>query len=399
MTQPSDETLRRWRLILGGGQADGICSQTGAGTPSPGAGQGFNLTGTDLDIDNALSALYDADRSGGLGSSSPNVARWLGDIRSYFPTSVVKVMQQDALQRLNLRQLLLEPELLETVEPDVHLVSDLLSLSNVMPNKTKDTARIVVRRVVDELLRKLENPTRQAIAGSVNRAIRNRRPRHNEIDWHRTIRANLRHYQPQYRTIIPETRIGYGRKRSSLREIILCVDQSGSMATSVVYASIFAAVMASLPAVKTQLVVFDTAIVDLTPQLQDPVEVLFGTQLGGGTDINRALAYCQQLIQRPEETILILISDLYEGGNNVEMLKRVATIINSGVQFITLLALNDDGAPYYDHHNAAKFAELSSPAFACTPNLFPDLMAAAINRQDISLWAAKNEIVTSRSRH
>ena len=378
-----DERLRRWRLILGGNNADGI---------------GCKLTGDDTAIDGALRALYGDSpgmgktgnpRSAGLGASSPNVARWLGDIRSYFPSSVVRVMQKDALKRLNLREMLLQPEMLEAVEPDVHLVATLVSLGRVMPNKTKDTAREVVRRVVEELLRKLANPTRQAVMGSLNRAVRNTRPRHNEIDWNRTIRANLKHYQEKYKTIIPEMRIGYGRKRSSLRDIVLCVDQSGSMATSVVYSSIFAAVLASLPAVSTKMVVFDTAIVDLTEMLQDPVDVLFGTQLGGGTDINRALAYCQSLITRPNETILVIISDLYEGGNQAEMRKRIAQIALSGVQCVALLALSDDGAPMYDHNNAAFFSSVGVPAFACTPDAFPDLMAAAINRQDLQLWASK----------
>ncbi|HEY9884556.1 MAG TPA: VWA domain-containing protein [Thermosynechococcaceae cyanobacterium] len=383
---PSTERLRRWRLILGGGAADGICGSTNGNGMG---GDGFSLGPADQAIDQTLSALYDSDRQGGLGTSSPKVARWLGDIRTYFPTSVVKVMQQDALNRLNLRQMLLEPELLEAVEPDVHLVSNLLSLSGVMPGKTKETARIVVRRVVEDLTRKLENPTRQAILGSLNRSIRNRRPRHHEIDWHRTIRANLKHYQPHYRTIIPETRIGFGRKRSALRNIILCVDQSGSMATSVVYAGIFSAVLASLPAVQTHMVVFDTAVVDLTDLLQDPVEVLFGTQLGGGTDINQALAYCQSLIRQPQDTILVLISDLYEGGNQDEMRKRVSSLVASGIQFITLLALNDDGTPCYDHNNTQFMASLGIPTFACTPDRFPDLMAAAINRQDLNQWAAQ----------
>lgn len=385
----NEERLRRWRLILGGGQADGICTPSGDIS--------LTLSGTDQAMDNALSALYDSDRSGGLGSSSPKVARWLGDIRTYFPTSVVKVMQQDALQRLNLRQMLLEPEMLEAVEPDVHLVANLLALCGVMPSKTKETARIVVRRVVEELQRKLANPMRQAVMGSLNRAIRNRRPRHNEIDWNRTIRANLKHYQPDYRTIIPEIRIGYARKRSALRNIILCIDQSGSMATSVVYAGIFGAVLASLSAVQTRMVVFDTAVVDLTDEAQDPVDLLFGTQLGGGTDINRALAYCQGLVQQPQETILVLISDLYEGGNREEMLKRVAALVGSGVQFIALLALNDDGAPVYDHQIAEALAGFGISAFACTPDQFPDLMAAAIGRQDISQWAAANDIVTTRN--
>lgn len=376
--QTVDERQRRWRLLLGGNEADGI---------------GCSLAAADLAMDKALTALYDSQRSGGLGSSAPSVARWLGDIRTYFPSSVVRVMQQDAMERLNLRQMLLQPEMLAAVEPDVHLVATLVSLASVMPNKTKDTARLVVRKVVEELERKLANPLRQAITGSLNRATRNRRPRHNEIDWHRTIRANLKHYQPEYKTIVPETRIGYGRKRSSLRDIILCVDQSGSMATSVVYSGIFGAVMASLPAVNTRMVVFDTAVVDLTDHLQDPVDLLFGTQLGGGTDINRALGYCQSLIRQPHETILLLISDLYEGGNQREMLKRAASLAAAGVQMIALLALSDDGKPGYDHEVAKAFAAMKIPSFACTPDLFPDLMAAAINREDVTQWAAARKII------
>ena len=386
------ERLRRWRLILGGGEADGIY---GTGGDQP-----LNLGSGDMEMDQALAALYDqktGKRSGGLGSSAPNVARWLGDIRQYFPSSVVRVMQQDALERLNLHQMLLEPEMLEAVEADVHLVANLMSLNGVIPEQTKETARLVVRKVVDELMAKLDNPMQQAVKGSLNRSQRNNRPRHNEIDWNRTIRANLQHYQPDYGSIIPERLIGYGRKRSALKDIILCVDQSGSMATSVVYASIFAAVLASMPAVKTQLVVFDTAIADLTEMLQDPVDVLFGTQLGGGTDINRALSYCQGHIRQPQDTILVLISDLYEGGNNDAMLKRVASIVASGVQMVTLLALSDDGAPYFDHQNAATFSSLGVPTFACTPDQFPELMATAIGRADIDQWAAQHDIVTASS--
>jgi len=209
------------------------------------------------------------------------------------------------------------------------------------------------------------------------------------MDWPRTIRANLKHYQPEYRTVIPVTRIGFGHKRTALRQLILCVDESGSMATSVVYAGIFGAVLASLPSIQTHVVVFDTAVVDLTENLNDPVELLFGTQLGGGTDINRALAYCQMLVRQPEETILVLISDLFEGGNREEMLKHTTTaLVSSGVQVIALLALNDDGAPSFDHNIVTEFAELGIPAFACAPDLFPDLMAAVVKREDVGQWVA-----------
>lgn len=391
-TEHDDPRLARWRLILGGGECDGT---------------GCSLQGRYAQMDTALAQLYgqgggdpenSKNRRGGTEASMPNVSRWLGDIRNYFPASVVEVMQHDAINRVGIRKLLTEPEFLDIVQADVHLVATLLSLRGVIPNETKDTARIVVKKVIDALMKKLNNPTRQAIQGALNRAVRNRRPRHNEIDWNRTIRANLKHYQRDYRTVIPETLIGYGRKhRSSLKDVILCIDQSGSMATSVVYSSVFGAVMASMPALKTHMVVFDTAVVDLTADLHDPVDLLFGTQLGGGTDINQALAYCQQLIRRPRETILVLISDLYEGGNREQMLDRVAEIAASGVQMVSLLALNDQGAPAYDQHHAAEYAARGVPAFACTPDLFPDLMATVLNRGSVTAWAAKHEIKLPRA--
>jgi Mg-chelatase subunit ChlD len=368
------ERTKRWRMILGGGPNDGT---------------GCELTGVELKMDNALGALYDTDRKAGLGSSSPNVARWLGDIREYFPAPVVRVLQNDALERLKLQQMLFEPEMLASVEPDVNLVATLMSLRSLIPNRTKETARVVVRKVVEDLRRKLEEPTRQAVTGALNRSIRNRRPRHSEIDWDRTIRANLKHYQHQWKTIVPETRIGFGRRRSSLRDLILCVDQSGSMASSMVYSGVFGAVLASLPAVSTKMVVFDTAVVDLTESLKDPVDLLFGIQLGGGTDINLAMGYCQGLVQRPNDTVLVLISDLYEGGDAEKMLKRVAALVTSGVKMVALLALSDEGTPSYDHGVAAKFAALGVPSFACTPELFPDLMAAALKGDDLQIFAAK----------
>jgi len=376
-----EENIRRWRLLLGSEQNDGT---------------GFQLNAQDLQMDNTLAALYDSDKKGGLGPSSPNINRWLGDIRSFFPNTVVQVMQRDALQRLHLTQMLFEKEMLENVTPDVHLVATLMTLSRVIPDKTKDTARQVVRKVVDELLRKLSQPMQQAIIGSLNRSTRNRRPRHNEINWHSTILKNLKHYQPAYKTIIPETRIGYGRRRSSLKDVVLCLDQSGSMGTSVVYSGIFGSVMASIPAIKTKMVVFDTAVVDLTEELNDPVDLLFGVQLGGGTDINAALTYCKQIITRPLDTVLVLITDLYEGGNQNEMRKRAVELTAAGVQVIVLLALNNDGAPSYDHNNAQFLATLGIPVFACSPDKFPDLMAQALSKQDIGIWAAKEDLIMKK---
>ena len=373
------ERLRRWRLILGGEEADGT---------------GEDLSGADLKRDKTLDALYGEEKKrGGLGGSSPRVARWLGDIRGYFPASVVQVMQRDAMERLGLRKLLLEPELLESVQPDVHLVGTLLSLNQAIPERSRETARAVVRHVVDELENRLAQPTRQAVGGALHRAGRTSRPRAADIDWNRTILANLKHYQPEHGTVIPERLVGYGRRLPQVsREIVLCLDQSGSMASSVVYAGVFGAVLASIRSLRTQIIAFDTAVADLTDLVTDPVELLFGVQLGGGTDINGALAYCQSRIENPRDTIFVLISDLYEGGDNDEMLRRAQAMAASDMQVVCLLALSDDGAPSYDHDNAAALAAMGIPTFACTPDKFPDLIAAAIQRDDLAVWAGNNDI-------
>jgi Mg-chelatase subunit ChlD len=378
------ERWRRWQLALG-------------------VDDGQNeLSDRDRRLNAALSALYDSGaekRRGGLGASSPRVAKWLGDIREFFPTPVVQIVQKDAFERLNLKALMLEPEFLSTLEADVHLVADLIALRAAIPGKTLETARQVVRKVVDDLLRRLEHNTRETLRGALNRSQRTRRPRHADIDWPRTIRANMRHYQPQHRTVVPETLVGHTRhtkSRAHMDHVILCVDQSGSMATSVVYSSIFAAVMASIPGLSTKLICFDTSIVDLTDQLADPVEVLFGVQLGGGTDINSALAYCEKQIENPTKTHLVLISDLYEGGDANSMLARAAAIKQSGVNFIVLLALSDSGHPAYEAKHAGAIASLGCPVFACTPDQFPSMMASALTGKDLRSWAAEEEIALIR---
>ncbi|MBA8793021.1 Mg-chelatase subunit ChlD [Friedmanniella endophytica] len=372
--------LIRWRLVLGGEDADGI-------------GEAATLDDDDQRRDAALRELYDGPRRGGLGASAPRVARWLGDIRTYFPSSVVQVLQSDAMSRLGLTELLLEPELMRAVQPDLGLVTTLVGLNRVIPERSRETARAVVRTVTDQLEERLRSATVQAVTGALNRSARTRRPRPSDVDWPATISANLRHYQPEHRTVIPERLVGHARRSTRVeRRIILCLDQSGSMAESVVYASVFGAVLASLRSVDTRLVVFDTAVADLTDELDDPVDLLFGVQLGGGTDINQALAYCQGLIEQPEDTVLVLISDLYEGGLAEELVRRAAAVVGSGATMITLLALSDSGRPGYDADHAAALAAVGVPTFACTPDQFPELMATAIERRDIGSWAATQGI-------
>lgn len=380
-----DELQRRWQMMLGG-ESEGLNER-------------------DSRITSALDALYEGHehsndgkkgtRRGGLGRSAPRVARWMGDIRECFPTSVVQIIQKDAFSRLGLQQMLLEPEFLAAMQADVNLVADLMSLQGMMPEKTKQTAREVIQKVVGELMQRLERKTAEALRGALDRSKRTTRPRAADIDWPRTIQANLHQYLPQYQTVIPERLIGFARKQRrlvDLDEVILCVDQSGSMAPSVIYSSIFAAVMASLPVVRTQLVCFDTVVLDLTEKLSDPVEVLFGIQLGGGTDINQAVSYCAEKIQQPPKSHLILITDLCEGGDADELLARLARLVADGTNVIVLLALSDEGRPYYDAEMASAVAAMGIAVFACTPDQFPDLMASALRRHDIFQWAASEDL-------
>lgn len=378
MTTGRDERQRRWRLVLGESQQDGgEDGQQGSGGQQAPQNR---LSPADQALDEALDALYGESRGADLSKSMPDVARWLRDIDDYFPETVVEILQRDALARLKPRQLIEHPELLAQIEPDAALAAQLLSLRKVMPERTLATAREVVAQVVRELTRRLEYPLRQAVAGSINRAARHHRPRRlAEINWARTIHANLRHYQPAQGTVVPEKLVGYGRRRPTARDVILLVDTSGSMATSVVYAGVAACVLASLPSLATRLVMFDTNVVDVTDQMADPVAMLFGLRLGGGTNIDRALTYAQSAITRPKDTVVVLITDLFEGGSKEGVVRRSAELLGDGVAFITLLALNDQGAPRYNAALAQQLADLGVPVLAATPDEFADVMARALN--------------------
>ncbi|MEL6282599.1 MAG: VWA domain-containing protein [Pseudomonadota bacterium] len=388
------ERERRWRLALGVNDDD---AQNAEETSS--------LSASDQQLSNALGALYEpeaavgAGRKAGLGRSAPRVAKWLGDIRSYFPAPIIQIIQQDALERAGLKQMLMEPELLAALEADVHLVADLISLRSVMPERTLEVARDVVAKLARELVDKLERRMADAVRGATDRRLRTFRPRPSEIDWDRTIRANLRNYQADFQTIVPERLVGFRRKqrrRVDMEEVVLCVDQSGSMAASVIHASILAAVMASLPTIQTRLVCFDTAVLDLTDELTDPVSVLFGVQLGGGTDIEQAIAYCEQQIAQPTQAHLILISDLFEGGDRDRLLARISRLIEAGVNVIVLLALSDDGAPAHEAALAGRLAAMGAPVFSCSPDQFPGLMATALKRESIEAWASSCDIRLER---
>lgn len=397
MPAPDIEQLRRWRLILGkDAQAplDGMCA---------GAGGGCGLSAGDAEMDAALAAIYDEvpededdspkQRSAGLGSSAPRLAKWLGDIRTYFKEDVVSVIQADAIERKGLTQLLFEPETLKSVQPNIQLVGTLMSLKGRIPERTKETARMVVAAVVEEVKKKLEQRLRQAVLGALNRKEHSPLPSATAIDWKWTIGRNLKNYRPEVGTIVPEKVYFYSRaQRSNAWTVIVDMDQSGSMADSVVYGAICGSIFASLPALDTHVIAFDTEVVDLTEKCgDDPVDMIFGVQLGGGTDINKSVAYCEQFIKEPKKTLFILITDLFEGGNEAQLVRRMGEMRASGVKAICLLALSDAGAPSYDENLARKLAALGIPCFACTPAKLPDLVEGALRGADLTKLATETK--------
>lgn len=382
------EKMKRWRLVLGNASESQF--QTGLDG-------GLLLSAEEVLMDEALAALYDQGKGAGLGQSGGyHLSKWLGDVRTFFPDDVVSVIQADAIERKGLSQLLFEPETLRNVKPSIEMVATLMTLKGKIPERTKDTARELVWAVVEEIKLLLENDVQRAVKGAINRQKRSTVPSGaNYIDWKYTIQRNLKHYDLERKIIIPERFYFFNQKRKSSQwNIILDIDQSGSMADSVIYASIIGSIFASIPTLKTHVVAFDTEILDLSEKCkEDPVDMLFGIQLGGGTDINKSLAYCEQFISDPGKTIFILISDLYEGGNQAGMLRRMKEMRESGVKVIALLALSDKGVPSYDESNARRLAAMGIPCFGCTPERLPELLEDALMGKDLSGWTGKNKQV------
>ena len=384
--------LLRWRLILGAESQQSFERMGGCA-----------LEGEAALMDQALDAIYqhgaasaDGRKSGGRGAgremSSPRLVRWLGDIRSLFNRDLVTILQEDAVERCGLKQLLLEPELLDNLEPDMSLASMLLNLMEQVPERSKENVRNFIRRIVEEIDRLLADDIRRAVTAGLDRRQHSPIPSAAALDYRTTIARGLRNYQPELGIIIPERFYFFARNHIAAhrRTVILDIDQSGSMSESIIYASVVACVLASMAALKTHVVAFDTSVVDLTERCEDPVDMLFGFQLGGGTDIERSLAYCGQLVEQPSRTLLFLISDLDEGGNQAGMLRRLEEFRHSGVTVICLLAVTNGGKPYYNADMAKRVAALGIPCFACHPERLPQLLDAALRGRDIaSLFAEK----------
>ena len=339
MAQP--EQLARWRLILGSETQNSFVNMGGA-----------PLSQEEALMDSALGAIYGGPgegfdalgRGAGKGPSSPLISKWLGDLRTLFDPETVAVVQNDAIERKGLKQLLLEPELLDSLEPDLNLASTLLMLKDQIPKKSKESARRFIRKIVEEINRRLENDMRRAVTAALNRRAHSPLPSAAALDFPYTIRRNLKNYRPELGAVIPERVWFFDRSsRASRWHVILDIDQSGSMGQSILYSSVMACILASMSAVRTHVVAFDTQIMDLTPLCADPVDLLFGFQMGGGTDIAKSVAYCQGLVETPSKTLLFLISE-----------------------------------PYYDAQTAQRIAAMDIPCFACAPEKLPQLLEQAL---------------------
>lgn len=397
------EQIRRWRLILGKSTEDEMRRM--------GNCEAAVLSGESCELDEAMDVIYgdeiskeewSEDREGMphgsvKGKSFPRVAKWLDQIRNFFPTDVVVLLQHDAIERRGMKELLFEPEILSKVEPSVDLAASVLALKNLVPEKAKSAARDLVKRVVEEVRKRLESDFVRAVRGAVNRREHSSFRSLPDLDWPRTIRRNLKNYQPSLGTFIPEDLSFFSRRqRRNQWNIIIAMDQSGSMAGSLIYGGIMGAILASIPAVETHVVTFNhEEVVDLTEHCSDPVDLLFGVQLGGAEDYWKATSYCERFMHTPAKTLYILLADLYDTSpNESRFVKKMEFLLESGIKAMTLLAISDQGKPSFNENLANKLAKLGMPCFACTPNRLPELIEGVLrgnNLQSIATSMSTNQ--------
>ncbi len=376
------EILKRWRLILGADSEKMMEALGGLGA----------MSAEELLMDSALSQIYGNDDEGlsgtaGKGPSSPKLTKWLGDLRTLFSPMEIKVIQNDAIERKGLKQLLFEPELLDSIEPDINTASLLLMLKDQIPKKSKDNARAYIARIVEDINRRLSDDIKRSVTSAMNRRNHSPIPSAAALDYKLTVRRNLKNYNKKLGTILPERFYFYERvSRSASRTVIIDIDQSGSMGESAIYSSVIGCILASMNSLKTHVIAFDTNVTDLTEYCADPVDLLYGIQLGGGTDIEKSVAYCTELIEEPDKTTMFIVTDLYEGGNRNGLIRRLGELKESGVNVVILLAISDSGKPIYDTAMADKAAALDIPCFACPPERLPELLEAVLKKHSLNAF-------------
>jgi Mg-chelatase subunit ChlD len=373
----TDPELERWRLVLG--------------TPAASLGQ---LGPDGRARDAALEWLYgrDADhdkrdvrrgdgRTGGDGPSALTTVDWLDDVNRLFPRETVERLQRDAIERYEITDIVTDPAVLERVEPNPALLKAVLQTKHLMNPEVLRLARRIVEAVVRDLMAKLATEVRAAFTGT-----RARRPSRwkqaRDFDMTRTIRANLGHYRPAERRLFIETPHFFSRTRKQVDQwqVILLVDQSGSMVDSVIHSAVTAACLWGLPGVRTHLIAFDTSVVDLTSDVDDPVELLMKVQLGGGTDIGQAVRYGAGLIEQPRRAIVVLITDFYEGGSPSLLVRTVRELVEQGTKVLGLAALDQDANPSYDRDTAQRLADVGASVGAMTPGELAAFVAEQVGR-------------------
>ena len=384
--QEIQKKLARWRLILGQDTQQQFSNMNH-----------FTLSEQQFLMDEALASIYGggegkilSGKGAGNNSSAPKLSKWLGDIRSLFDKDIVTMIQNDAIERKGLKQLFLEPEMLENLEADVNMAATILLLKDQIPQRSKASARIYIQKIVEQINAMLASDIQRAVVAALNKHSHSPLPAASAIDFKHTIARNLKNYNVDLKAIIPEKVYFFDRaNKVNHWTVILDIDQSGSMGESILYSSVMACILASMNAIKTRIVAFDTSIIDLTEKTDDPIDLLFGIQMGGGTDINKSVTYCQQFIESPSKTLFFLISDLEEGGNQASLLRKLEDMKESGVTVISLLAIADGGKPYYSASMAQKIARLGIPCFACTPERLPELLTAALKGYELNNFDKK----------
>lgn len=374
MSQSDNHLLARWRLVLGkdaeshqincGGDAD--CERVEALV-------GYLFEGGD-------SAKSSKDRKGGLGlGHAMNVPDWIDGVSELFPRSAKEVMEREFVLRRGIAELLDEPRILEQIEPNVELVKTLLTHKDLLNEKTRTLAQKIIKQVVEELKKKMQVQVEQSITGAIRRDKHSPRPVFRNLDLKRTLARNLKNYDNDSGKLLVDRLFYFAAERNKRPwHVIISVDQSGSMLDSAIFSAVMASIFAELPAVKTSLYLFDTEVADLTDKVGQPVDVLMSIQLGGGTDITNALQYGQQLVREPSRTIVVLITDFYEGRDERDLIQQVRVMADSGVRMIGLGALGYDARPAYNKTTAGKCRKAGMDILVCTPEKLAECIAQII---------------------
>lgn len=372
MNETQASQVNRWRLILGGYSADQLDLSSRAVLEN-----GISC----MDLEEVLDFLYqreqgdDVRKEGGTGASHLTAATWITKIRKLFPRETVEILERHALDAYGMTELLTDREVLEKLEPNEELLKTILQLKHLMKGDVLESARRIVKQVAEEIARMLDQDVRRSLLGRMDRNTSSCVPSLRDLDVPKTIRRNLKHYDTEKKQLMVERVYFHGRTRKYNQwRVIICVDESGSMLDSVIHSAVMAGIFARLPMLDTRLVIFDTQVVDLSDHLDDPVETLMSIQLGGGTNIAGALQYCESLLDNPHRTMVVLVSDLCEGGGIRNLLAVSRGIVESGAKLICLTALDMEANPAYDRANAQKLADLGAWVGAMTPSMLGDFL-------------------------